>query len=205
MVLVLNWQTTRGRSDSKGTINTNKTNCYIQITWRFHSISKVRNSILKTVKFDLKLKNIKSKKEKKTKVSKRYQQNSWTGNNWNLLPSSPLSHQHYILLNMTLICTDREYTFDPPLNYRRGVVKNIQFLFFSQSLHICHKNDCAKTCSKNKKLTMSFFAFSTEIFDDVRNNTCYNLKKYNSRALSMKYQTRKLLFPLLARLKSKLI
>lgn len=51
---------------------------------------------------------------------------------------------------------------------------------------------------------MSFFAFSTEIFDDVRNNTCYNLKKYNSRALSMKYQTRRLLFPLLARLKSKL-
>ena len=36
---------------------------------------------------------------------------------------------------------------------------------------------------------MSFFAFSTEIFDDVRNNTSYNLKKYNSRALSMKYQT----------------
>ena len=156
MVLVLNWQTTRERSDSKGTINTNKTNCHIKITWRFQSKSKVRNSILKTVKFDLKLKNIKSKKEKKTKVSKRYQQNSWTGNNWNLLPSSPLSHQHYILLNMTLICTDREYTFDPPLNYRREVVKNIQFLFFSQSLHICHKNDCAKTCSKNKKLTMSF-------------------------------------------------
>ena len=136
MVLVLNWQTTRERSDSKGTINTNKTNCHIKITWRFQSKSKVRNSILKTVKFDLKLKNIKSKKEKKTKVSKRYQQNSWTGNNWNLLPSSPLSHQHYILLNMTLICTDREYTFDPPLNYRREVVKNIQFFFFPEPSHL---------------------------------------------------------------------
>ena len=52
---------------------------------------------------------------------------------------------------------------------------------------------------------MSFFDFSIEIFDDVRNNSCYYLKRYSSRALSMKYQTRKLSFPLLARLKSKLI
>ena len=52
---------------------------------------------------------------------------------------------------------------------------------------------------------MSFFDFAIEIFDDVGNNTCYNLTKYNSRALSIKYQTRELLFPLTARLNSKLI
>ena len=56
------------------------------------------------------------------------------------------------------------------------------FFLYSQSFHIFRKHDCEKSCSNTINLKMSFFDFSTEIFDGVHNKTCYNWTWENTTA-----------------------